>query len=508
MGERGWLDIGLSMAPIVLFILLLVGGKRTSACAAAVGLLTAVGVAVFRFSTDGTALFWEGVKGTWNAFTIFTVILSAMFIYELLRRAGMFERIRREMEAVIGDDLLRVLFIGWAFTSFLQSITGFGVPVAVAAPILVSFGISPIRSVAICILGHAWGGTFGTLAMAWDSMLIQVPQAAEDPNLALYTCLMLWVYNFICGLAIGVFYKGKGLRMGDVGTIVLISGLQGGGQLLFAQWNTSTACFLASMLSMGGILAVNALLYKKKADRPKGEKECVGLPMVFPFLVLTVLVVVCLFFRPVYQYLSQWVVGPLIPGPGGTRQIYSPMSVLTHSGTLLLVTGGITGIYYKWKGHLDAAALIGSARDAMGKALSSILPIFLLIVMSKVMDGSGQIYALANGISGVLGRAYPLVAPSVGILGAFISSSNMSSNILFSGFQNHVAQLIGADGAAILAAQTVGGSVGNLTATSNMVLGLATTGEPGKEGALMHLMIPIALGCGLLLGVITWVLAV
>lgn len=500
------LDILLSMSPILVFVILMVGLKQTSAKAAAGGLLCAVAVGVGRFSAGGELLWWETVKGAWNAFTIFTVIASAILIYELLLKAGMFEQIRDRVEAVIQDDLLRVLFIGWTFTSFLQSITGFGVPVAVAAPILVSLGLEPVRAVIICILGHAWGGTFGTLAIAWDSLFLQVPEAAGYPGITLDACLMLWVYNLVCGLLICFFYKGKRSRPRDLVTVLLISALQGGGQLVFAFRSSSTACFLASMLSMAGVFVVNRLFYQKGKVRRESAQEGGVLQIIFPFVVLTLLVVVCLFLEPVHQFLSQWKLGPSIPGADGTKAVYSPMTVFTHSGTLLLVTGLVTLWFYRAKGYLKCAAVRQAVADTLRKALSSILPIALLIVMSKVMDGTGQIYVLAGGIAGLLGRAYPVVAPLVGILGAFISSSNMSSNILFAGFQNHVAQLIQMDAGAILAAQTAGGSVGNLTATSNIVLGLATTGGAGKEGQVMHSMLPVAVACGLLLGGMTWLL--
>ncbi len=504
MDSKAIWDILLSLSPILVFMLLLVTGIQTSTKAAAWGLLTAVAVGVFRFSARPGVIGWEAVKGIWNAFTIFTVIISAILIYELLLKAGMFERIRDKVEEVIQDDLLRVLFIGWTFTSFLQSITGFGVPVAVAAPILVSLGVTPILAVVICILGHAWGGTFGTLAIAWDSLFLQVPAAEGYPHIALYTCLMLWAFTLVCGVLICLLYRGKATRPKDLLTVLFISALQGGGQLLFAAQNTSTACLMGSMCSMAGVFLLNRLFYRKERRRPTSGKRGAVFHMIFPFAVLTLLVVLCLFVEPVHQFLGQWTVGPAIPGLDGTCTPYSPVAVFTHSGTLLLVTGLVTLAFYRTKGYLDAASVGTAVSNTLRKAVGAIQPILLLIVMSKVMDGTGQIYILADGIAGLLGSFYPAVAPLVGILGGFISSSNMSSNILFAGFQDHVAQLTHIDAGAILAAQTSGGSVGNLVATSNIVLGLATTGGSGKEGQVMHIMLPAALACGVLLGALTW----
>ena len=56
-----------------------------------------------------------------------------------------------------------------------------------------------------------------------------------------------------------------------------------------------------------------------------------------------------------------------------------------------------------------------------------------LVIMSKIMAGTGQTEVLANGIAGVLGKVYVIFSPFIGLLGSFMTGSNMSSNILFAG---------------------------------------------------------------------------
>ena len=488
-------------------MILLMVAKFKSVTSAAYGMLVSIIIGMCYFGADYTEIILQMMRGSWSAFTIFTVIMPAILIYELLLKADMFIPIKNKVDENIRDDLLKVLLIGWAFASFLQSITGFGVPVAVTAPILVSLGVKPVKSVLICILGHAWGGTFGTLAIAWDSLFLQVPHVAEVSRMIFYTCLMLWIYNFICGLLICFIYKGRKTTVKDILVVVLISIIQGGGELVFAMFNTSIACFLASSCSIIGILIINQIFYKKveKLHTPS-MKPVSMVTMIFPFILLTVLVILLLFIKPVYEFLSQCNVGFLTHTVNGVTELYAPISIFVHSGTILLVTGIMSILYYYKKGYLEPSSIKKIARDCWVKSINAILPILFLIIMSKIMDGTGQIYTLADSIANLFGVFYPVVAPLVGILGAFISSSNMSSNILFAGFQNHIAQIIGVDTGVILSAQTVGGSIGNLTATSNIVLGLATTGESGKEGYVMKIMIPIAVFCGLALGVLTYFL--
>ena len=51
--------------------------------------------------------------------------------------------------------------------------TGFGVPVAVGAPLLIGIGVAPMYAIVIPLLGQAWGNTFGTLGAAWDSLTVR-----------------------------------------------------------------------------------------------------------------------------------------------------------------------------------------------------------------------------------------------------------------------------------------------------------------------------------------------
>ena len=64
-----------------------------------------------------------------------------------------------------------------------------------------------------------------------------------------------------------------------------------------------------------------------------------------------------------------------------------------------------------------------------------------LVIMSKIMGGTGQTSVLADGIARVLGKTYVILAPLVGMVGSFMTGSSMSSNILFGEFQVTTANL-------------------------------------------------------------------
>jgi len=77
------------------------------------------------------------------------------------------------------------------------------------------------------------------------------------------------------------------------------------------------------------------------------------------------------------------------------------------------------------------------------------------------MQQAGMTHLLADGIATVAGPTFPLAAPFIGALGAFMTGSNTNSNVIFAGLQQQVASLLGLSPLIILAAQTTGGAIGS-----------------------------------------------
>ena len=126
-----------------------------------------------------------------------------------------------------------------------------------------------------------------------------------------------------------------------------------------------------------------------------------------------------------------------------------------------------------------------------------------LVIMSKIMSGTGQTVVLSQGIAGVLGNKYLILAPFIGLLGTFMTGSNMSSNILFGDFQMTTSSLLGVNAPAVLGAQTAGGAIGAAVSPSKIILGTTTAGCLGKEGEVLKIMltftIPATIAIGLFL---------
>ena len=156
--------------PIIVLLVLMIKFQWGVTEAAPAGLVITIVTGIVFYKADIRLLAAESAKGIWNALIIVLIVWTAILMYQVADEAKAFLVIRNGMRKLLPNELLVVLALGWILESFLQGITGFGVPVAVGAPLLIGIGVLPVWAVIIPLLGQSWGNTFGTLAAAWDAL--------------------------------------------------------------------------------------------------------------------------------------------------------------------------------------------------------------------------------------------------------------------------------------------------------------------------------------------------
>lgn len=505
-----------AVSPIIALLIIMIGLRRGVSEAAPLSLALAVVVSLALFGADWQLLTNAITKGTWSALTILTIIWPAILIYEISQEAGAFETLRHALVQFSPNELLQIYAVGWVFVSFLQGITGFGVPVAVGAPLLLGLGVKPLWAVVIPLVGHAWANTFGTLAVAWDALVIHAGlSGGELYETALWAGAFTWLFNIIAGVGIAWFYgRMSAVKMG-LPAVLAISALHGGGQLLLTQVNPTLANFLVSSLTLGLVYLIGRLpLYRKTyqlADSPIMDRRQVsaedkaggslGLHQaLLSYYILTAVTLVVLVIMPIKRALSFWKIGLSFPATMTALgvstpavELYSPVTVFTHAGTFLLI-GAIGGLilFLRMRTITPGQVSLILARTTQ-KSVPSTIAVVALVAMSQVMQAGGLTMVLAQGAAQATESLFPFFAPLIGLLGAFITSSNMASNILFADFQRTTADILGIAIAPILGAQTGGGAMGNTISPGNIILGTTTAAILGSEGKVLRKVLPLSL---------------
>lgn len=520
--------------PIIVLLLLMIKFQWGATEAAPVGLLITIVTGVVFYKADIRLLASESAKGIWSALTVLLIVWTAILLYQVADEAKAFLVIRNGMRKLLPNELLLVIAMGWIFESFLQGITGFGVPVAVGAPLLIGIGVSPMYAVIIPLLGQAWGNTFGTLAAAWDSLAMFTGLEAGSAGYlaaAFWAGVFLWIWNAITGLVICWFYgRGRAVKKG-LPAVLIMSLIQGGGELLLTQVNTTISCFIPSCVSLVVLFLLGRMkMYKEEwslKDSPIMNREAVSgnasdapadmnlFQAFVPYILLTAITLVVLVVKPVNQFLGQVSIGLSFPetstGYGVVNQAeacFSPLQPFTHASMFLLLSALAGLVYFSRHGWIKS----GGTGRVFVKSISMTMPsgiaIIGLIIMSKIMGGTGQTMVLADGIASILGKGYAVLAPVVGMIGSFMTGSNMTSNILFGDFQLTTANLLHMDASTILGAQTAGGAIGSAISPSKIILGTTTAGILGSEGQVLKKIIPITLVTTLFIGVIIFVMVI
>jgi lactate permease len=284
--------------------------------------------------------------------------------------------------------------------------------------------------------------------------------------------------------------------------VLLISAVMGVVQYLLAvngMWTLgSTGAGLAG-LGVGFLLlrlpAYHNNVHNVKLARP-GEGENAGKSLWLSLIGYGLLVVLAFTVNlvpPVKAFLGQVTFSLDFPavatrygwvtqaGPGRTINLFG------HVGSILLYSSLLSLLIYRRTGYLQPDSIKRILTRVARSGVNASLGILAMVGVASIMLHSGMTYLLAEGLSVSFSRdLYPVIAPFIGALGAFITGSNTNSNVLFGVLQQNSAQLLNLSVPLVLAAQTAGGSLGSVLAPAKVIVGCSTVGLTGQEGSVMR----------------------
>jgi len=523
----------LAILPIIALLIFLVPLRWRAPEAGPMAMFTAGIVALLAFRTPWDTLAVASAKGVWDAIFILYVIWPALLLYQITKQAGAYDALRQGIARFSRNELFIILALCWVFASFLQGIVGFGAPVAVVVPLLITVGVKPVYAVAMGVLAHAWARFFGTLGVGWLALL-RVSNVEDTVRAAFESSLLILIPTYLAGFLV-VWLYGKGPAVRHAWPLVLILGtILGVGQLLVSLFSPELSTFLAGAVALLALyplsrwkrygdpvkgITIRPAMVERRAGEQSEAAPVMGLAMSFlPYFVLTAVTLGVLLVPAINQLMRQLQVGlpfPAVETGFGVQNAaverYAPITVFTHPGMMVLITSVIVWIvyraggYYRAWGERHVPESIWSA--LLVDAVPASVPVIAFLVTSRILDHSGQILTLAYGIAAVSPPlVYAGVASVIGALGAFMTSSSTASCVLFGGVQSSVAQLHGMSRETIIAAQAAGSAYGNAIAPANIVLGTSIAGASGQEGAVLRITMPWTVVVAVLTGLATIVL--
>jgi lactate permease len=510
------LYILLAALPILVVLYLMVGRNWGGSKAGPAGWLAAVLVAVLFFGAGTPLLLVAWGKAILLALFVLYIIWMALLLYHTVNEAGVIAAIGREMPGLAKDKPGQALLLAWVFGSFLQGATGFGVPAAVVAPLLVGLGFAANTAVVLALLGHAWAVTYGSLGSSFVSLIATTGLPGE--MLATPAAALLGVCCLGCGLGV-LWLAGGRVALRQRGLLMLVLTFV----MSLAQWGIAVAGLWTVAAFGGGLAGLIAIIFyftRLTRNQPADQSPFDGTRLAKAFLPYGLLILVILLGQiPLKEFLGMVQINPVFPEVAtrfGWRTAAGTgrsLNLFGHAGALLLYVSLLTFAWYRRQGTLksgdDAGTYSGRLiwRKTLRGSLKPTIGIYSLVAMALTMQHAGMTQILATALSANTGPIFPFLSPFIGALGAFMTGSNTNSNVVFGQLQQQTASALNLSIPLILAAQTAGGAVGSLFAPAKVLVGVSTV--PGADdGQVLKLAtaygLAIILGVGLLVWLIAW----
>jgi len=487
------LAAALAAAPLLVVVGLMLGRGWGSTRAGPAGWLAAVAVAALAFGAGPELLAVSQVRGIVLSLWVLYIVWAALLLYHVTDEAGAMADAGAALARVTGDPLLRFLVLGWAFASLLQGATGFGVPAAVVAPLLVAQGFDPEDAVVAVGVAHGWAVTFGSVGTSMAAMLAVTGLSAAET--APQSAALLGAACLACGIATAWVHGGAASVRHAAPAVLVMGAAMGGVQWLVAGTAAWPLAAIAGGAAGLAVAPVVARLPRYNGGRQAAPRPPGALPLGLAlggYAALVAVVLLVAIVPGLAALLDRFAVSVALPATETARGWANPagptraISVLGHTGALISYAAAIAAAIYAARGRFRSGAAGRIARRTVRAAVAPTLGIAWLVGMAQAMGDSGMTFALAEALERAAGSAYPVAAPAVGALGAFVTGSNANSNVLFASLQRDTAALLGISAAWILAGQNVGGAIGSAFAPAKVVVGASTVGLAGAEGRILR----------------------
>lgn len=414
------------------------------------------------------------LSGIGTAANVLYILAGGLLLYNVLSQAGAVGEVSGFLSGLEPDKTGLALLVVLGVAPFFESVTGFGVAVVISAPILLSAGFSPLKAAAL--------SSWGQLAVPWGALGVGTIIGAELADVTFHelstaSALLSLPLFPLYGLAAVALAGGRsGLyRRGLEATLL---GLVGGMGVLLC------SLYLVPELSgaVGGLVVVGVFLFPRvSALRRTCQQRGAPLRALSPYGFLLCILVITSGFPLVEEALLR-ALGPILSGPG----------------TALVAAAAFAAVVFR----LRRDSVKPAFRGTLGQWLPVAGAILTFVLAGQAIASSGAAALLAGGAAGVLGPAYPAVAPIVGALGGALTGSNAGSNALFMPFQAETAATSGNSVLSLAALQNVAGSQANLLAPQRIVLAASATGLMGKEAEIARAIVPPVALSLLVLGIV------
>lgn len=483
----------------------------------------------FFWGMDLLTLTAYSLAGLFSSIEVLIIIFGAILVMNTLKMSGGMSAINNGFRSISPDARVQAIIIGFLFVSFIEAAAGFGTPAALAAPLMMSLGFPPVAAVVVALICDSACVAFGAIGTpVVQAITCMGPQIATDAfigEMSLWTAIPHAVVMLILPfMAVAVmckfFSKEKSVKPAlQVLPFALFAGVCFA--VPYVLINIFVGYEFPSLFGSLIALVITVIAAKckfltpktvwhfgpeseweeswkatKLPEAPKQSKISLvraWVPYVLIALILVATRIPALGIKGLLNDASSIFVirtGDLF----GVENTAFTLKWAYVPGTVFILIALVTVFLHKMKGSDVKKAWAASFSQVSGAAIALVFG----LAMVQILRYSGSndvasdemksmIFYMAQALSKVGSVVYVIFSPVIGVLGAFISGSNTVAVTLFANLQEQAASNLGLNTAIIVAANTIGGSIGNMICVNNVVAACATAGTMGREGKIIRI---------------------
>lgn len=514
----------LAAIPVVVMLAALGFFHIKAHIAAAMGLISALAVAVFAYGMPaemaGKAAMYGGFTGL---LPIGWIVLNIIFLHQLTERNGSFRILQDSIAGITEDRRLQLLLIAFAFGAFFEGAAGFGTPVAVTAAILMGLGFSPLAASGLSLIANTAPVAYGALGTpiitlakvhGYDVMEVTAMVGRQLPFFSLLVPFwLIWAFagrKAMWEIWPAIFVTGASFAVMQF----LVSNYIGPELVDVIAAIVSMIC-LVSFLKFWRPKKIWRSVSLKGHEADGGEGHEMAPPTRHaradvirawtPWVILTVFVFIWglpevkAFFNSIFapkfpiEGLDKLIekVPPVVKVPTKEGAVYT-LNLLSATGTGILLSAIVGGFVMKY----NPLQLIKTFGSTLWLVRYSLLTIVLMLGLGSLTRYSGTDTTLGLAFANT-GWLYPFFGTLMGWLGVALTGSDTAANVLFGGMQKVAADQLGLSPNLMGAANSSGGVMGKMIDAQSIVVASTATRWFNHEGDILRYVFfhSIALAC-------------
>ena len=515
--------------PLITLFILLGGFRLTAWISGLAALAVAIVVSLVVWDVPVGQSLDMGLEGAaFGLFPIMWIVINAVWIYNMTERTGHFAVLRRSFATISDDQRIQAVIIAFSFGALIEGLAGFGTPVAITSVMLLALGFSPLKAVALSLIGNTAPVAFGSIATPIVTLSAQTELPLDDlgamvgrqtPFLALIVPLVLvgvvdgmrgvrqtWPAALVAGVsfAIAQFVCSNyiSVELTDI-IAALVSTVFLVGLLRF--WKPSEPLVgepgggpqpaIAGAAVADPALERGVRLRNQKEDSTREKLEAYA-----PYIIIVAVFAIAKLVDPVKEFLFEFSGGTGFDTDAETvngfdwpgLNVIDPDGEAPSAQTFAFSFWDTPGTVVLFCGLLTIAALrinFGDAIRAYGATLNqlkaAIVTVMAVLGLAYVMNLTGMTTTLGQWIAGA-GGVLAFLSSIIGWLGVAITGSDTSSNALFGALQVEAAKEAGISEVLLASANSSGGVLGKMISPQNLAIGAAAVAMAGKEGHIFR----------------------